>query len=170
MTYEVNQMEIPSSKVHMDLSVATSKAPRRQNLAPLTANSANSTRNTAEKITFSQAARALAAKDGEAGNTLDFSNIRPNDILETVNDLIKSGQMSLDESSALLELVPPRIRALPNATAGSNEPINMFTRLEAMLAYNKSEHNDAAAIYDQKAIDALRHLQGTVIETLPVGI
>lgn len=46
----------------------------------------------------------------------------------------------------------------------------MFIPLEAMLAYNKSEHNDAAAIYDQEAIDALQRLQGTVKGVLPVGV
>ena len=163
-------MEIPSSKVHMDLSVATLNAQRRQNLAPPPANSAYSTTDIAEKITFSQAARDLLAKDGETGNTLDFSDIRPDEILGTVNSLIKSGKMSVDESTALMGLIPESIRTLPNASVRSNEPINMFSRLEAMLAYNKSEHNDGAAIYDQKAIDALRRLQGTFKEIQTVGI
>lgn len=163
-------MEIPSSKVHMDLSVATPHAQRRQNLVPPPASSAYMTKNIAEKNTFSQAARDLLAKDGDTSNTLDFSNIRPDEILGTVNSLIKSGKMSLDESTSLMGLVPLSLRNLPNATAGSNEPINMFNRLEAMLAYHKSEHDDAAAIYDQKAIDALRRFQGTLKETLPVGI
>lgn len=135
-------MEIRSSKVHMDLSVAAPHAPHRQNLAPAPANTDHSTTDTAEKITFSQAARDLLAKDDEAGSTLDFSNIRPDEILGTVNSLIKSGKMSLDESTSLMGLVPLSIRNLPNATAGSNEPINMFNRLEAMLAY----HNESPRV------------------------
>ena len=103
-------MEIPSSKVHMDCSVATPHAQRRQNLVPPPASSAYLTTNIAEKNTFSQAARDLLAKDGDTSNTLDFSNIRPDEILGTVNSLIKSGKMSLDESTSLMGLVPLSLR------------------------------------------------------------
>lgn len=111
-----------------------------------------------------------AARDRVRGSeSYDFTNIAQNEILETVNGLIKSGQMSLDESSSLLAFVP-RVElnaamfgnGAPGATSQS---VNLFTGLEKMIAYNKSIDNEAAVIYGQKALSALVRLQGTNRET-----
>jgi len=124
-------------------------------------NSAASETSLDDKITISQAARDRAAEESKGGTVLDFTHIAPNNVLGTINNLIKSGKMSLDESSALLSLRPLNIPGnSPSVT--DNQPINLFSDLEKMIAYNKSIHNDAAVIYAQKAFAALEHLQGTV--------
>lgn len=116
----------------------------------------------ADKTTISQAAQDLAAEEAKGGDTYDFTNISPNDMLSTINSLIKNGKMSLDESSSLLSFVPlTELNAAMGKSGVTNQPINLFAGLKEMIAFNKSIHNDAGVIYAQKALSALDRLQGT---------
>ncbi|PKO45196.1 MAG: hypothetical protein CVU29_08600 [Betaproteobacteria bacterium HGW-Betaproteobacteria-22] len=85
-------------------------------------------------------------------------------MLESINHLIKSGQMSLDESSALIAIMPISPLSQVDASAGTpaipNQPINFFAGLQQMMTFNESLHNDSAVIYAKKAMAALERLQG----------
>jgi hypothetical protein len=136
------------------------KQPAPRAAAAATASAANP----ADKATISQAARDLAAGESKSGGAYDFTHISPNAMLKTINSLIKSGRMSLDESSSLVALMP--ISPLTNASGGigvpdaADQPMNFLAALKELMAFNKSIHNDAAVAYDQKALSALERLQG----------
>lgn len=153
-------MEIKPASAYRAISFNANSSQQRQMIADPMTNSAASATKLADTITVSQAARDRAAEETKGGNNYDFSNISPNDILGTINNLIKNGKMSLDESSALLPFIPNKILH-SSASVNSDQPINLFSGLERMIAYNKSIHNDAAVIYAQKAFAALERLQGT---------
>lgn len=112
----------------------------------------------ADQATISQAARDRAAKKPAGGTPYDFTNMSSNDILPTINSLIKSGQMSLDESSHLLLLVPISLGSSA-APAALKQKVNLFSALEDWMAFHKSIQNDGAVMYDQKAISALKRIQ-----------
>jgi hypothetical protein len=83
-------------------------------------------------------------------------------MLSTINSLIKSGKMSLDESSSLLPLTSLNAAySVSGEQDTAKQPVNLFSNMEKMIAFNKSIHNDTGAIYAQKALSALERLQGT---------
>lgn len=139
-------------------SFITNRLQPRDNSIGDTAMFAASATSTADRATISQAARDRAAKEPAGGTPYDFTNMSPNDILPTINSLIKSGQMSLDESSHLLLLVPIS-RGSSAAPATLNQKVNLFSALEDLMVFHKSIKNDGAVMYDQKAISALKRIQ-----------
>lgn len=125
-----------------------------------TAMFAASATTTADTTTISKAARDRAREETLGGPTYDFSSMSPNDILPTINSLIKSGQMSLDESDSLILLVPISLGSDP-VPAVLSQKINLFSALEDWLSFHKYLHNDVAAEADQRAISALRRIQAS---------
>ena len=95
------------------------------------------------------------------GKPPDFSNISPKALRETVNDLIRNGKMSLDESSPL---VPLMFRDTPVANArapeGGQQPMDVLALLREGLQDAQSRHETQTAYYTQLSIDALSRLQG----------
>lgn len=90
---------------------------------------------------------------------LDFSRMRPSEQIDVVNRLIRSGQMSLDESSSLLVIIPPG-KALADI---DSEPVDLFAQLRQRYDYNIATGNDRAAEYNMKALAALERLQGSIV-------
>lgn len=91
---------------------------------------------------------------------LDFSHMTPAAMLDTMNSLIKSGQMSLDESSSLIGVLPIRI---DGSDSGEwNQPMDFFDALKQQKAYNDYSHNDSGSYYSQLALNALTRLQGRI--------
>lgn len=124
-----------------------------------TATLAASATNAADMTTISQAARNRAAEETLGGATYDFTNMSPNDILPTINSLIKSGQMSLDESDSLILLVPISLGGDPVPPAALSQKRNLFSDLEGWLSSNRYLHNNVGAEADQRAITALKRIQ-----------
>lgn len=93
-------------------------------------------------------------------STYDFTHMTRGNMLETVNQLIKSGQMNLDEASSLVFLMGPKMTASGEFVDASNEPVDFIASLKNSLAYNQSIGNSSAIFYDTKALDALERLQG----------
>lgn len=148
-------------KPYTALTIIPSSPQQRQVSAGATETSAAFTVSLADKATISQAARDRLAEEVKGDRTYDFTNIAPNDMLNTINSLIKNGEMSLDESSSLLAFAPlTELNAAMGKPGSTNQPINLFSGLEKMIAFNKSIHNDAGAIYAQKALSALKRLDG----------
>lgn len=102
------------------------------------------------------------SNDSSGTKKFDFTQISRGDLLQSVNSLIKSGEMSLDESSSLVLLMGPKlnINGEISQNTSSNEIINVFDELNKSIAFNQSIGNDAGTLYDIKALNALMHLQG----------
>lgn len=119
-----------------------------------------------EEVRISQAARALATESAEGGETYDFSNMSPQQLLQTMNELIKSGKMTVDETSSLIGLIPTAISKVQydgEVPAAYYEPTNFFAKLQQAMAYDEYSHNEQGVIYDRKALAALERFQGTKI-------
>lgn len=88
--------------------------------------------------------------------------MKPSEVLGAMNELIKSGRMSLDESSALLALVPTPLK--PGVAGAGNDlsddPMNVFQRLQEMIDSSMARHDDAVARHVQKALTALERIAG----------
>lgn len=111
----------------------------------------------AESMANGQVGAEQAANDLATVGTVNFRNMSPDELRETVNALIKSGQLTLDETSSLVPLMAPE-----NAILTFYQPdqkINMIEKLEQSLAFNESIHNYNGMTYDRKAIEALMRFQ-----------
>lgn len=99
--------------------------------------------------------------ESSAAKTYDFSNISPEHLLNTINDLIKSGQMSLDETSSLIALIPS-----PVLNAGTNveafyTPKNFYKGLQDLIDYSNATNNQPGVDYAEKAMAALKRFQAS---------
>lgn len=106
----------------------------------------------------------VSASDGADSGVkrYDFTNISRGELLDTVNNLIKSGQMSLDESSPLVLLMGPKISLDGSNIDASNEKVDVFSMLKQSIAFNNSIGNTTASAYDTKAMNFLQKLQGNI--------
>jgi hypothetical protein len=112
---------------------------------------------------------ASVANAGAGISTYDFSSMSPAQMRSTVNDLIRSGKMTLDESSPLLGMMsPPASRwagsGSPSADEASrmdNQPIDVFATLRAGMtgAQSRGDRRNVEAL--GQTLDALLGLQGT---------
>lgn len=116
----------------------------------------------------SQASRAFAAmlaeKASHAGNAdaagtaqdfkiYDFSNIAPRDLKSAISRLLKSGQMSFDESTSLIGMMP----SLPDVV---DQPMNFFTTIQEGIDGALARNEKTSAEYLNCALQALIRLQG----------
>ena len=108
------------------------------------------------------------ASAGAGISTYDFSSMSPAEMHSTVNDLIRSGRMTLDESGPLLGMMsPPASRwagsGSPPAEAYrmDNEPIDAFAALRAGIngAQSRGDRRNVEAL--GQTLDALLRLQGS---------
>jgi hypothetical protein len=115
------------------------------------------------------ASSASVANSGAGISTYDFSSMSPAEMRSTVNDLIRSGKMTLDESSPLLGMMsPPALRWAGSGSAPAdeanrkdNEPIDAFATLRAGItgAQSRGDRRNVEAL--GQTLDALLRLQGT---------
>lgn len=113
--------------------------------------------------TVTGAGSVQAAEDVKDVKSLDFSNMTPRDALKVVNKLVLSGQMTLDESSSLLGIIPsPLSKVMYDGLIPEsfNQPCNLFEKLQAGLEGAVSRHETASAANMQRGIDALMRFQG----------
>ena len=102
-----------------------------------------------------QASISQAARESRV---YDFTNMSPKEMLETINGLIKSGRMTVDETSSLIALIPISVNGGP-APEAAGEKMNFFAALERMTVFNRSIQNEAGVLYAQKAVSALKRFQ-----------
>ena len=160
-------MSIYSVSAYTASSSITGQQQLRQFSPAMSATSASAGASD-EKVSISQAAHELANSETGSGDTYDFSNMSPQQLLQTMNELIKSGKLSVDETSALIGLIPSAVSKVQydgEMPAAYYEPTNFFAKLQQAMAYDKYSHNDQGVIYDQKALAALERFQGTKLES-----
>lgn len=100
-----------------------------------------------------------ALNNGDDGiKRYDFNNISRTEFRSIINDLIKTDQISLDESSSL-------VMAMDAGNIGEASPLNLeqnvnvFEILKQSIAFNQSIGNDSGILYDTKAFNALMRFQ-----------
>jgi hypothetical protein len=86
----------------------------------------------------------------------------PNQLLSTVNNLIKSGKMSLDESSPLVPMMgPSTLTRVPGAVGGldpANQPMNFIATLQSGIAGAKWRGDTAEVTFLTTGLNALQKL------------
>ena len=102
---------------------------------------------------------------GPASAGLDFTNISRADLRGTVNALIKSGSLSLDDSGALVPMMGSA--ALSYAGTGTpsagydDQKLDVLSDLQTGLDAAKSRNDTNSQKYLALALNALQRLQGT---------
>jgi len=107
-----------------------------------------------------------ATTGATVSGSLDFTNMTPRQLQGTMNDLIKSGKMSLDDSSALVGMVPTALSKVNydgQAPAAYEQPSNIIARIQDGIEGAKSRGDSANVDSLTKALGALQKLQGSVI-------
>ncbi|AZP10889.1 hypothetical protein [Undibacterium parvum] len=93
---------------------------------------------------------------------IDFSNMTPRDALNIVNKLVRSGQMTLDESSPLLGIIPSpmsKVKYDGLMPESFDQPCNFFEKLYAARDGALQRTETASAAHMQMGIDALMRFQ-----------
>jgi len=103
---------------------------------------------------------------GGGVSSYDFTNMTPKQLLSTVNDLVKSGKLSLVDSSPLLTIAGfANGGGIGGAAAeGANKPMDVLSALQAGISYKQQNQGDMAnsGIHNwTNALTALQNLQGT---------
>ncbi len=101
----------------------------------------------------------------------DFSSMSPAQMRETVNRLIRSGDLSLDETGSLLSIMaPPSARLRVDGTQVSaaeaeridNTPVDAFAMLREGIAGARWRNDSASEAALMRTIGALQRVQGMV--------
>ncbi|UAY98283.1 hypothetical protein [Dickeya dadantii] len=138
----------------------------------------NATRRTEETSAFaallaaninasSPTSQPVTASSAQA-DTYDFTRMTPTALHESVNRLIRSGQLDLDQTTPLVgmmgstELSNAGVMGT-SALTYSEQPMNVFNNLQQNMAVALSRNDSQSADGLQRTIDALRRLQGQTI-------
>ncbi|GAB7218029.1 hypothetical protein [Dickeya oryzae] len=102
----------------------------------------------------------------------DFTHITPTALHESVNRLIRSGQLDLDQTTPLVGMMASTELSTAGGLGGaslgylnSEQPMNVFNRLQQNMAAALSLNDRQSADNLQSTIDALRRLQGQSMMT-----
>ncbi|AEY69548.1 hypothetical protein AH2_00038 [Burkholderia phage vB_BceS_AH2] len=118
-----------------------------------------------------QAARAPAGSTDDnqqaSGQGLDFTSTSRSSLRDTVNSLIKSGKLSLDDSSGLVGMMGPAATTYagnggPSAATYDSSPFDALSALRTAIDGANSRHDDKSAAVFSRTLSALQQLQGTV--------
>jgi hypothetical protein len=105
--------------------------------------------------------------DGSESSALDFTTMSRSNLRDTVNSLIKSGQLSLYDSTGLIGMMAPAATAYagPGGVSAATYDSLSFDALSALRmaidgAKSRQEHASAASF--ARSLTALQQFQGTV--------
>jgi len=104
---------------------------------------------------------------GPASSTLDFTTMSRSDLRDTVNSLIKSGRLSLDDTTGLVGMMGPAVMTYagsgdPSAAAYDSSPFDALSALRTAIDGANWRHDDKSAAVFSRTLSALQQLQGTV--------
>ena len=115
----------------------------------------------------SQAQTLWSASQSNGGGNYDFTNMTPETMQSTMNSLIRSGKMSLDESSALVTTIPTALSKVNydgQAPQAYTQPTNFINLLQNGIAAANARSDSASVKNLTSALSALQKLQGTSIQ------
>lgn len=116
-----------------------------------------------EKNAAAEVNQAAVGSGQDTLKSYDFTNISPRQMLETINHLITSGQVSLDETSALVPMMGAGVAGVPlNAAIDPDAPMNFVERVEQSIAFARFTHNEQGIVYGNKALDVIARFQGKI--------
>lgn len=128
-----------------------------------------STSDSFSKILAEQSQRSSESK-GESANLkeddkLDFTNMTPSKLHETVGWLTRTGQMDLDESSALVGMMSSSSPLSKVNYDGlpfdySDSPVNFFEKIQNSISGARSRNEQSSVEGLQRAATALSRFQG----------
>lgn len=107
--------------------------------------------------------QSSTALDTSSG-VIDFTNITPQKFQSTMNALIKSGKLSLDETSPLVVMVPTALSKVAydgQAPTAYAQPNNFISMIQNGIDGAKSRNDTANVQSLTVALHALQKLQGT---------
>lgn len=134
----------------------------------------HASRNTGQSSSFAsilaqklQTASGTAASgttgESDVSKQYDFTQMSRNELLETVNGLIHSGDLTLDDTTSLLGFMgsSPLLKVdydgLP--LENGDEPMNVFEHIEASMEGARSRNETDSVAGLQRAVDALMKFQ-----------
>jgi hypothetical protein len=122
-------------------------------------------RHTASNPTSPTAsASGTGTASSSATGSLDFTNMSPQQLQSTMNNLIKSGRLSFDDSSAMVGMIPTALSKVNydgQPPAAYNQPINVLATLQAGIEGAQSRGDTENEESLTRALNALQALQGT---------
>jgi hypothetical protein len=119
----------------------------------------------AEKLQQTTASSTTAAKTTETSGAgkYDFTNISRNELLETVNGLIGSGHLTLDDTSSLLGMMGSsplqKVNYDGKPLEGGDIPMNVFARIQEGIEGARSRNETSSIAGLQRAAEALAQFQ-----------
>lgn len=118
----------------------------------------------AEKLQTAAGKSASATTgDSDVSKKYDFSHMSRNELLETVNGLIHSGDLTLDDTTSLLGFMgsSPLLKVdydgLP--LENGDVPMNVFEHIKASMEGARSRNETGSVEGLQRALDALMKFQ-----------
>lgn len=125
--------------------------------------------NPVDTVTISQAAKNLLAATQASSTSadieaFDFTTMTPQQMQSTINGLIKSGKMSLDESAPLVGMIPTALSAINyngQTPEAFRQPMNFIAGLEDSITGALSRNDSATAAFFKTGLTALQRLQNS---------
>lgn len=140
--------------------------------SPLVAQTGTARTDPSAQAADGQAAAGTGDTTTSAGiGRYDFSGMSPAQMRDTVNRLIRSGDLSLDETGSLLSIMAPpsaRLRvdgaqvSAAEAERIDNTPVDAFAILREGIAGARWRNDSASEAALTRAIAALQRVQGAV--------
>jgi hypothetical protein len=100
------------------------------------------------------------ASTGSGVSSYDFTSMTPKELQSTINNLVKSGKLSLKDSSPLVT-----IAGFAGQAGKSDQPIDVFSTLKAGIDFKEqtgqAQQPNSGIEYWNNALAALQGLQGT---------
>ena len=97
-----------------------------------------------------------ATNDGPASDSdYDFTNMSPNQMRDAMNDMIRSGKMSLDDSTGLVTLIPSSLSVVDGNTTVLDQPTNFLSLTQDAIAGAQWRGDDASVAYLTRALNLL---------------
>jgi len=120
------------------------------------------------QTTFHAAQASAGSTDDNqraSGQALDFTSMSRSVLRDTVNSLIKSGKLSLDDTTGLVGIMGPAVPVDGSAPPAGYESqsINAFAALKAGIEGARSRNDPQNEAVLMRAFSALQRLQGTVV-------
>jgi hypothetical protein len=115
---------------------------------------------TSARTTATADAPTETASTGSGVSSYDFTSMTPKELQSTINNLVKSGKLSLKDSSPLVT-----IAGFAGQAGKSDQPIDVFSALKAGIDFKEqtgqAQQPSSGIEYWNNALAALQGLQGT---------
>ncbi|MFT4117745.1 hypothetical protein [Bradyrhizobium sp.] len=104
---------------------------------------------------------------GAKSSALDFTSMSRSDLRDTVNSLIKSGKLSLDDTTGLVGMMGPAVSTQSGQSGAStatyeSSPFDTLSALRTAVDNSNARNDDASAASFMRSLTALQQLQGKV--------